>query len=407
MITRQSPNARGFQPSLKPGSGNTRLNLPTSNHQAKKSGNAKTSELTVTKSVSVTDSKIHVHVDYLRLIGNCIKESAFNDLLISVGNGKEFVHYSDGSYALGKGCKRYENMAITTEYVKVLYTRNVDPLTNAIDYDYTVDISGTTLEQWDTVKVWRLCMQLSHESYNGKWSRFDIAIDDYQRKFNLIKHCMDAIRKGQNIGFTKWGLYETGNGTKTTGETLYLGNRESKRFTRIYDAKAKHDIDATRFETELKGEYAKYTVKEFINEGLSKRECMDALEPMNDEQLNAHLSQWLGMVAISHVGFKDKSKQRANGQVSDLPDLSFWAWFKGRVGGTHKIVIPKQITTIEKTRAWIEKQVSKPLTRLKVAVGVKAFDSWLRDVLAQGFERLDRFDELQIQDYRLAHPVMS
>lgn len=406
MIALQTPSVRGFQQSSKSGSGNTRLNLPNPSVRSKQSAKALTDQLTTKKRDSVTNSNLHIHGDYLRLIGKGIDETVFNELLKSVGNGKDFAHYSDGSYTLGKGCPRYENMAINTDYVKVLYTAEKNQDADDILYRYTLDITGTTLEQWDTVYIWRLCLQLSHEKYNGHWSRFDIAIDDYNQQFNLISHCMDAIKKGQNIGFKKNRDFTDRDGSVEIGKTLYLGTRESKRFTRIYTAKEKHGIDATRFETELRGKYAQQTVKEFINEGLSKRDCMDATESMNDEQLNQHLSTWLGKVAIGHIGFKDKTKQRVNGQVSDLPDVPFWAWFKKRVGGTHKIVVAAVKTTIEKTKSWLEKQCSKPLARLKVAMGVKGFRAWFDSSVASGFSRLDRFDELLIQDYRELNPVM-
>jgi hypothetical protein len=399
MITPQSTSQHASQALTQSGSGNTRLNLPNLPIRSNRGNKGKKHQSTTKKRVSVNNSELHIHVDYLRLIGTGINQATFNDLLKSANGGKDYAHYSDKQYSLGKGCKTYENMAIDANKVKVLYSPQSDPLTGEISYNYTVDITGETLSQWDTVYIWRLSMQLSNPVYNGHFSRFDIAIDDY-KDFNIMKHCMDAIEKGQNIGFKDWGEFTKGKGRNVTGKTLYLGNRESKRFTRIYDAQAKHGIDATRFETELKGKYAQQTVKEFINEGLSKRDCMDAIDPMNDEQLNQHLSTWLGKVAIGHIGFKNKDKQRVNGQVSDLPNLVWWDWFISRIGGVHKIIISKVTTTIEKSMEWMERQVSKPLARVKVALGAVRFREWLSGAVASGFERLDRFDELLIQDYK-------
>ena len=218
---------------------------------------------------------------------------------------------------------------------------------------------------------------------------------------------MDAIKNKQNTGFRKWRYWLDGDGKDVIGETLYLGTRESKRLVRIYDAEGKHGINAVRFEVELRGKFAQQAVKEFINEGLSKRGCMDAIDTLDDEQLNQYLSTWLGRVAVSHISFKDKTNQRVNGQVSDLPNLPFWDRFLKRLGGIHKLSIPKTVTTVQKTKEWFLRQASRPLARIKVAMGVKPFKLFLEDALAEGFARLDRFDELLIADYRTPHPAIS
>lgn len=407
MIAPVSDAVHGFQQLTRPGSGNTRLNLPTTPNRSTSSARALNQKLSNKKKRLSSDSKLHIHVDYLRLIGKSINEEAFNDLFLSVSNNAEFAHYSDGSYSLGKGCPNYDNMAINAHHVKVLYNTFKDTETGELFYDYILDITGATLERWDTVKVWRLCLQLSHERYNGKWSRFDIAIDDYDKSTNLIPHCMDAIKNEQNTGFRKWRYWLDGEGKDVIGETLYLGTRESKRLVRIYDAEGKHGINAVRFEAELRGKYSKQAVKEFINEGLSKRGCMDAINSLNDDELNQHLSTWLGKVAIGHIAFKDKSNQRINGEVSSLDNLKFWDDFVKRIGGIHKILVPKVTTTVQKTKEWFLRQVSRPLARIKVAMGVKPFKLFLEDALAEGFARLDRFDELLIDDYRTPHPAIS
>ena len=119
---------------------------------------------------------------------------------------------------------------------------------------------------------------------NGKISRLDFAIDvigdDTSNPYDVYTSLLDGpgTRRSRVLTYIdKW------DGDTRTGATVYIGNRESERFFRVYDKGAKegyHD-NVTRIELEAKGRVASALAAKILRDGIEAGvvEIADAMNP--------------------------------------------------------------------------------------------------------------------------------
>jgi hypothetical protein len=203
--------------------------------------------------------------------------------------------------------------------------------------------------------------------YNCVPSRIDIAIDDYS--FNIIPYnqCRQSVLDGNFKGFRKSNERAdlTPKNPDRPESTLYLGSRKSPEMTRIYNHKGK----CLRFEKELKSNKAAHV---FYSIALFQG------------SINA-LSKFLGQHAIGSVDFVNRTRPDGEKEtnLNRCDRLDFWQQFIDIVGEGMKIDVPRPARTLERTKNWLNKQVSGTLFAFYEAYGKAKF----RDFLESMFTR--------------------
>lgn len=157
-------------------------------------------------------------------------------------------------------------------------------------------------------------------------------------------------------------------------KTYYLGSRRSDAYTRIYDPYVKHGVEGYMdFECEFKHAKAQ-AVADYLcslSSGLS------------DEDLAYHVAS----IALGQIDFIER-----NGKNLDRAKRRPW-WaklLKYVLGtfGTLRIPAPKYEPCLEKTQAWVERQVMGALGALNVYLGHRRFWAWFHSVLLQRIDHL-------------------
>jgi DNA relaxase NicK len=229
-----------------------------------------------------------------------------------------------------------------------------------------------------------------HEKYDTHCSRFDIAVDDYQRKLNWSA-IRDACKSGCGVGFREYQFIES-KARFGTGKTIYLGTRKSARYCRIYDRASVTDgkENCIRFEIEFKKD-------------LSHTVYIDYL--YSSDINGAETLSGIIQSQISFVKRKDKNLNRAT-------TLVWWQNFINRIKG-QKIELPrtKPILNIERTLRWVHRNVSKGLLLLKEAIGIDdlnvLFGLW--ELEARG--RITKLDLIHLDEFKehglSIHQLMS
>ena len=312
-------------------------------------------------------------------------------------------------------------------------------------YELCLDFSGEFFEQKSNVFVWRMIRGFYYK-YKARCSRIDIAIDDYTYKTIPVDCMLKATMEGNRFGFRSYKLIMSGISTDKPKEnsikipnivntqilsingvnvvcngnaTLYLGSRNSGKMARIYD----HDGSSLRYEVEYKRKYApqvfemiaiaewgdKYDGIYMDNEKACEPfDCKDA--SINDiadmrgtkEEHELQLSKLMAGIAISAVDFRDKAsiKDKSKASIRDTRRFYWWQEFIDNIGFYIKPRIPRQHSkTIERSVAWMQKQVAPTMAMLKECMGSKCYYLFIRSLMLEGEMRLSNYQRLLIRKY--------
>lgn len=383
---------------------------------------------------------LSVHLDYLRVY---VKLSS-HELLTDVCNyciGTSYITESITWSPFG-GHYKYDNKI--TSPLGVLGGWFICPDTGL--YNLCLDFSGTFFETKSNVDTWRMIVGLYYV-YKARCTRIDLAIDDYSYEIIPVNDMVKETLNGNTFGFRNYKFIISGNNTdrkvadisqvsgivhtqmfnisgmefiSKANATIYFGSRNSGKMVRIYD----HESECLRFETEYKRGYAPQVFEaiatfqrgddfalDSVTHKFERRSsgCIDAsvIERVNCMDANGtheqNLSRFLGGVAVSAIDFrnKDKVKNRRKASVRDTDRFYWWDEFIDNIGSYMKIRLPKKnVKTIEKTLAWINKQVAPSLAMLKLAMGGWAFEPCIESVLEQGEKRLTTYQKYIIDMYQ-------
>lgn len=242
---------------------------------------------------------------------------------------------------------------------------------------FTVNMSGNGIghffEHNPSLDITSFC-QLMLTLDGCKINRLDIAYDDYQELLNIyIMHIM--ARGGENV-VTRWRKATMVMSGKIgeddqDGETLYLGNRQSDSFLRVYDKRAQElargaNIEAlptnwVRCELELKGKVADAVGRDLVGQSFNP-------------------SAMVGLLR-SKIDFH----QEGEGRPQRRPLSGWWEQFT-RGLEQRPIGIAKPVQSIERKSKWVTDSVAPTLALLMEAH--KGDMEWLIEVLKDGGERL-------------------
>ena len=192
-------------------------------------------------------------------------------------------------------------------------------------------------------------------------SRIDIAVDDYSEALQLCDLC-EAVDAGDIWGFRTARLIK-GLGC-SRGWTLYCGSRQAEAMVRIYDKRveSKGRIEAVRFEQEYKGSKAESLLAEALKQATA------------EEMLEYILGAWRGNVDFASKGnIKNRCRAARPG---------WWQEFLDRVKGSTCVMPAIRVApTVVRAAGWIQRQVSKSLLAISMAVETVQFDRYLAKIM--------------------------
>lgn len=214
----------------------------------------------------------------------------------------------------------------------------------------------------------------------GNVTRVDFAMDDFQGYLDM-NEIHEKLQDGEVV--TRWKTYDRLTGKKeigtitNTGDTIYIGSRNSEAFLRIYDKvlerKAKgYDYDVPyhiRVELELKGKKAHV--------------CCEKITKMFTE---GDRRNFIPSLLLGLISFKEPSETETN--KSRWKDSSFWTEFLGTMERT-MLSLPRNVKTIEEVRRWFAESIAPMAAVLllsDVSENVSGYD-WLLETIVTGEAR--------------------
>lgn len=129
--------------------------------------------------------------------------------------------------------------------------------------------TGRDLDQWRAAG--RIGALLAFVVNNaGRFTRLDVAIDILDNAAANSETLARAAESGHMTTHARTWSVLRGVRDGIQGTTLYIGNRQSDKFLRVYNKAAEQGIDAlwTRIELECKGDYARALGPRLAEEGM-------------------------------------------------------------------------------------------------------------------------------------------
>ena len=236
----------------------------------------------------------------------------------------------------------------------------------------------------------------------------------------------------------------------TIEPTWYFGSRNSGKMIRVYvhedltyDDNGKPVLEKVlRYETEFKRAYSHVVflilismedakeelLKESVRANMSKDKTEEKKANKNldvfievknwlekfyeglhlcDETREQKLSKLIGALAVSAIDFRDKSvrKDRSKASLKDTPRLSFWQNFIDKIGISIKIKTPQIKSSVQRTVAWMQRQVSKKMSVFRDGLGAVAFTSFMKELIDGGRNRQTGID-LKLTRYIKNNPQL-
>lgn len=151
-----------------------------------------------------------------------------------------------------------------------------------------------------------------HVARGNRFTRIDVAIDVRDSNLNIRTLAAQLKRNTAQTRLKTWNLIDG-----STGQTLYLGSRQSEQFLRIYD-KGREQQDGSnwkRIELELKGSRAEMFASE--SAGRSEQETARATRAAVKHLVDFRGSTWAEIVGDMAIGIA-KAKEGQTDTVAWL-----------------------------------------------------------------------------------------
>ena len=177
-----------------------------------------------------------------------------------------------------------------------------------------------------------------------KATRMDWAKDDTEGLLDLGV-IQDKIRKGEMVSrFAKWNRIEGGviGDDVVTGETIYIGNRKSESFIRVYDKAAEQ---AAKEGVEVVGHHLRVELE------IKKRKAQELLSKiLETHRAGGDVAELVLGVVYGLVDFKEPNSTDTNKRRWSTCD--WWLKFLG-VGEKVRITVPKPEITLDRAKDWL------------------------------------------------------
>lgn len=291
----------------------------------------------------------------------------FDDVFLMLGIPKsEFIHLSDRNI-LG--------------YSEVYMNGHILVLTGGtVDMGHHVQMSGQgcrELEQYAGSR-WKDLIGSILNVY-GKFSRLDIAIDDFKGYFK-IEELIQKIKDGELTSLFKRAkriediLISTG---ESKGNTLYYGRASSDIQIRMYEK---------NFEQEMELEIDVWNRTEI--QLRNKRALEFAMKYSNGVQ---DVGEYARGVVKNYLTFRDKDPNDINKSRWDVSQ--FWLDF---LDGVDKLQLTtkKPDRSMQRIKKWLYNQTSKSLAMFAVVEPEE-----IKSMIAEGYTKFNDRDEMLIDKY--------
>lgn len=209
------------------------------------------------------------------------------------------------------------------------------------------------------------------EDYQGEFTRFDIALDDYGKRLNFDA-VIESLHNEDYFYVNSFDIRESGKrSSNVRGRTIYMGSRQSSKMLRLYDksVESKGEVDSYRLELELKGDHAKLVGDAW---------CKMVLEP--DEVV----SRWLSSLILGAIDFR----KRLNKNRERCPILDWWADFCAAVDAAGlRLTLPKKEGCLVRSMDALEFQYGPTFAMIAAVLG-DAFEPYIEQLKEAGKQRL-------------------
>jgi len=257
--------------------------------------------------------------------------------------------------------------------------------------DGFVGIPGDCLRALSGREVWRLCNWISAQSLPVRFTRVDVALDDFTRG-DWIPAPSVVLRHAENGDYCRYrshsftGSYDAG---ATSSLTVYFGSRHSDRFVRFYDKSAESQglIDSHRLELVSRGSFAGEVVSRFVSSEW-------------DDSQQWSLTGWISQA----IDFRDRSSAPAEVHLDRLPRVEWWDRLS-RVLSSVSYSVPVVKPLLADKLWWLDQQVSPTLAIVREVYGSYQYSRYVKRLADVGLSRLRedqlaliRLARLEIQD---------
>lgn len=272
-----------------------------------------------------------------------------------------------------------EERARYTGYTYTYVSDSIQILTCKKEEKFMLNFSGQACRQYEEYSNlnWIYLFSLLLDFFNAKFTRLDIAIDDF-KKIYTVNTIRQAVYKKlcvthlKDWGTNEAGKVETGNDFLTM-DSFYIGGISSRYVINVYDKylerknKGKElTVDSwTRTEIRFKAEYA----------------TMFAINlAQSNESIGYNTMSFLNeKISFLKPGIYDNKSRAKN----DKKNVSrWWLKFVGDVGKL-KISIKAPDKTIESTKEWLEHSVS-PSISLMYHHDPENFNDYINKLIYEG-----------------------
>lgn len=285
------------------------------------------------------------------------------------------------------GRRNYEGYAQSLVYENInIYYNGAE--NQGIHVDITgqgcrfIDIQMQKLRVQEGIIIdWYEILELIHEDINYKFTRIDIACDDYVGYLNVEELFQKSLKGELTMKFRSWspdGKFKS-NGL-SNGISLYYGSDDSRFQVVFYEKNKQLKLDYHWTRCELR--FRKQRANEFVRDVLKSK--------------SMPIGVIAGGILKEYITFREKHETDSN--VRRWEESPFWLNF---LSGIPKLKIASQRPdrNIVKSRKHLQDQWSRTIARLYFAYQ-DINDKWLEEILWDGYDKLNAEDKRQIEEFR-------
>jgi hypothetical protein len=316
------------------------------------------------------DSTLVVSPDYLQFVVKLPSVLDFMDLCSSLEAffDDSFTWALDSPSVHGR---RFESSGRSVRGIMACF----NPPTDQKNFcDCWVSLPGSVVSHVPASDFYDLCRSLAAFDHFAV-TRFDVALDDYDKSIEL-EQVLEAAEAGNFAGSRYCDPripLKRGTLPGSLGWCVYFGSPQSDKRLRFYNkaAESNGELDCYRWEVQFRAKHANEAFKTYI-------------ETESDPMILAGL-------VTGCVSFVDRESGDRLSRQSFLP---WWSEFLDKVGGFIKIRLPRFVPTIQRSKQWINRQVSTTLAAIRQVYGAY-FKEWLDQQLHEGEMKLkDRHNNM-------------
>lgn len=262
--------------------------------------------------------------------------------------------------------------------------------------EYHIQMTGQGCRMFEQVSeiTWYELFSIVHHDQDAKFTRLDLAIDDFNQSFTIptIRRKMkrgELVTKFLEGDSTEAFRFSSNNqdNSEVVGDGVRFGSPKSRLMIRMYD-KVKERNNAgfeltvktwVRVELQLRKEYANEAIKELLDSDFAVGIVA-----------KGYLKEYLRFVDKPNKG-KDTNKRRWN--VSN-----FWSKYLGKVESL-KLSLEAPDHTIERSIKWLDHSIAPTFATVLEAKGESFMDMFVDDLKKQGKKRMKKKHEVMVNDH--------